>query len=245
MAENHLGKRRNGGAALAAPGPMLAVDGLCKCFHDRSGNRIDILKGVSFTMRAGDALSVQGASGIGKSTLLHILGTLDVPDSGSICYAGRNVLELSKGELAAFRNASIGFVFQFHHLLPEFSAEENVMMPLLIRGDGRREAATAARDILTRVGLEDRLQHRVTDLSGGEQQRVAIARAIVVRPSVLLADEPTGNLDRKTSDRIHRLLMTLNAESGMSMIIVTHNRELAEMTSRQATITDGTLLELS
>ncbi len=222
---------------------MLAVRGLWKRFSDRAGVQIEILRGVSFDLNVGDTLSVQGASGIGKSTLLHILGTLDHPDSGTVRYADQNVFKMGKEALAKFRNTSIGFVFQFHHLLPEFTAVENVMMPLMIRGDTRPAARAAAENILVRVGLKDRLHHRVTDLSGGEQQRVAIARAIVVRPAVLLADEPTGNLDRKTSDQVHQLLMGLNSEFGMSMIIVTHNTELAEMTSRQATITDGILAE--
>lgn len=221
----------------------LAVRGLWKRFSDRAGVKIEILRGVSFDLKAGDTLSVQGASGIGKSTLLHILGTLDRPDSGTVHYDDQDVFKMGKDTLAKFRNTSIGFVFQFHHLLPEFTAAENVMMPLMIRGDARSKARAAAEDILVRVGLKDRLRHRVTDLSGGEQQRVAIARAIVVKPAVLLADEPTGNLDRKTSDQVHRLLMRLNSEFGMSMIIVTHNTELAGMTSRQATITDGILAE--
>ncbi|MFZ7128310.1 MAG: ABC transporter ATP-binding protein [Desulfobacterales bacterium] len=223
--------------------PILSVRDLWKGFSDRSGVRIEILRGVGFDLGRGETLSVQGASGIGKSTLLHILGALDYPDSGTVQFDGRDIFGMGKDALARFRNASIGFVFQFHHLLPEFSALENVMMPLLIRGDARPTAASAAEDILLRVGLKDRLGHRVTDLSGGEQQRVAIGRAIVAKPSVLLADEPTGNLDRKTSDQVHRLLMKLNTEFGMSMVIVTHNPELAAMTLRKATITDGILLE--
>ncbi len=223
--------------------PLLSVRQLCKCYTDRGGGKIDILKGVAFDLNAGDTLSVQGASGIGKSTLLHILGALDFPDSGSICYEDHDIFQMGKDQLAKFRNGSIGFVFQFHHLLPEFSALENVMMPMMIRGDSKATAGEIAEEVLARVGLKDRLRHRVTELSGGEQQRVAIARAIVINPSVLLADEPTGNLDRNTSRQVHRLLMELNREFGMSMIIVTHNVELAEMTSRQATITDGILVE--
>lgn len=231
------------GSVGSAAASILSVSGLWKGFTDRAGARIEILRGVSMELDIGDTLSIQGASGIGKSTLLHILGTLDHPDQGTVQYAGRDVFKLGKEALARFRNASIGFVFQFHHLLPEFSALENVMMPLMIRGDTREKAEIAARDTLIRVGLDNRLLHRVTDLSGGEQQRVAIARAIVVKPKVLLADEPTGNLDRKTSDKVHQLLMGLNAEFGMSMVIVTHNPLLAALTSRQATITDGILLE--
>jgi lipoprotein-releasing system ATP-binding protein len=189
-------------------------------------------------------LGIVGASGIGKSTLLHILGTLDRPDSGSLEYGGKNVLELDDSQLARFRNRTIGFVFQFHHLLPEFSALENTMMPALISGVGKKTARQAAETILDRVGLKDRLTHRAGELSGGEQQRVALARALVQRPAILLADEPTGNLDRMNSDHIHNLLMELNQEMGMALVVVTHNMELAALVSRRVTIFNGGLKEV-
>ncbi|WP_246804074.1 ABC transporter ATP-binding protein [Desulfosarcina cetonica] len=185
-----------------------------------------------------------GASGIGKSTLLHILGTLDRPDSGELRYSGKDVLQLDDIQLARFRNRTIGFVFQFHHLLPEFTALENAMMPALISGMEKRPAMEAAKAILVRVGLESRLEHRAGELSGGEQQRVALARALVMQPDILLADEPTGNLDRKNSDLIHALLMELNQEMGMALVVVTHNPALAALVSRRVTIMNGQLHEL-
>jgi lipoprotein-releasing system ATP-binding protein len=173
--------------------------------------------------------------------LLHILGTLDRPDQGSLIYRGEDVFQYDDQQLARFRNRTMGFVFQFHHLLPEFSALENAMMPALIRGLDKKDARKTAEAILTRVGLADRLHHKVTDLSGGEQQRVALARALALRPVILLADEPTGNLDKGNSEQIHRLLLELNQEMGMAMIVVTHNMELASFMQRQATLVDGRL----
>jgi lipoprotein-releasing system ATP-binding protein len=186
-----------------------------------------------------------GASGIGKSTLLHILGTLDRPDSGALFFKGTDVFQYDDLRLAKFRNESIGMVFQFHHLLPEFSALENTMMPALINGMHRPDASQAAEKILTRVGLQHRLDYRVGKLSGGEQQRVALARALVLKPAILLADEPTGNLDKGNSDDVHDLLMELNREFGMTLVVVTHNLELASYMSRRFTIGDGLLQELN
>ena len=190
-------------------------------------------------------MAIVGASGIGKSTLLHILGTLERPDSGTLLFQGEDVFLYDDMKLAKFRNQSIGFVFQFHHLLPEFSALENVMMPVLINGMSKQHAAEAAEAILVKVGLQERLNYRVGKLSGGEQQRVALARALVLRPAVLLADEPTGNLDKGNSEQVHELLLTLNQELNMTLVVVTHNMELSSQMSRQVTIVDGQLKEIS
>ncbi|MFZ0612300.1 MAG: ABC transporter ATP-binding protein [Desulfobacterales bacterium] len=227
----------------AAPGDaLIALRELSKSYNG-SGARIEVLSGVDFDVAAGETMAVVGASGIGKSTLLHILGTLDRPDSGRLLFKGRDVLRYDAAALARFRNESIGFVFQFHHLLSEFSALENAMMPVLIAGRSKRDAQAAAEAILVRVGLEDRLHHRVTKLSGGEQQRVALARALVLRPAILLADEPTGNLDQGNSAHVHELLMELNRELHMTLVVVTHNLELAALMSRRVTIANGRLVE--
>jgi len=225
-----------------AAGYLMRVRGISKSY-ETNGNRIEVLKGIDFDLQAGESVAVVGASGIGKSTLLHILGGLDRPDSGRLLYRGHDLLEFDAARLADFRNESIGFVFQFHHLLPEFNALENTMMPALIRGDSRQSAREAAEKILIRVGLAGRLRHPVSKLSGGEQQRVALARALILRPPLLLADEPTGNLDRKNSNQIHELLMELNSELSMTLVVVTHNMELADCMSREFTITDGKLTE--
>ena len=224
--------------------PLIQASGISKIYN-HSGARIVVLNQLSFKLGIGETIGIVGASGIGKSTLLHVLGTLDRPDSGILEYSGKDVLKLDDSQLARFRNRTIGFVFQFHHLLPEFSALENTMMPALIGGEGKKTATTAAEAILVRVGLKDRLSHRAGELSGGEQQRVALARALVLRPAILLADEPTGNLDRKNSDHIHTLLMELNQEMGMALIVVTHNMELAALVSRQVTIANGALQEFN
>jgi lipoprotein-releasing system ATP-binding protein len=219
---------------------LISVRNITKSF--RNGNvRIDILQGVTFDLRAGETLAIVGASGIGKSTLLHILGTLDRPDSGQLLFQGEEVFLYDDVKLAKFRNESVGFVFQFHHLLPEFSAAENVMIPALIQGGDKRAAKAAAEEILVRVGLKERLNYRVGKLSGGEQQRVALARALVLKPAVLLADEPTGNLDAANSEQVHELLLELNQELSMTFVVVTHNLKLAARMSRRATITAGQL----
>jgi lipoprotein-releasing system ATP-binding protein len=222
--------------------PLLRLEGICKHFNS-SGNRIDVLDTVDATVTRGERLAIVGASGIGKSTLLHILGTLERPDAGHLWVAGEDVFTLDDRRLAKFRNATIGFVFQFHHLLAEFSAIENVMMPALIQGGSRRQAHEAAEAILVRVGLKARLHHRANELSGGEQQRVALARALVLKPALLLADEPTGNLDQHTGERVHELLLELNAELSMTMVLVTHNLQLAARMSRCMTLDDGKLQE--
>ena len=223
---------------------LVQVRGLQKCFASSGMARIEILQGIELDLRPAESLAIVGASGIGKSTLLHILGTLDRPDSGSIRFRGVDVFAMNADRLAGFRNRSIGFVFQFHHLLPEFTTLENVMMPALIGGLMSTEARRRARDLLTRVDLAQRLSHRVTQLSGGEQQRVALARALVTKPQLLLADEPTGNLDKHNGAKIHRLLMALNRELGMTLVVVTHNPELADLMDRRVTIVDGRLVEL-
>ena len=225
------------------PHRFLTVRDLCKSFYN-SETRIDILKGVNLEMDAGQTLAIVGASGIGKSTLLHILGALDRPDSGAYFFDGDDIFVFDQIRLAQFRNDTVGFVFQFHYLLPEFSALENTMMPVLIKGMRKKEAREIAEAMLVRVNLKDRLNFRAGKLSGGEQQRVALARALVLKPAMLLADEPTGNLDKRNSEFIHDLLLELNDEFGMTLIVVTHNMELASYMSRTTTIVDGRLLEL-
>ena len=209
------------------------------------GVKINVLRELYFELPRAETVAIVGASGIGKSTLLHILGTLDRPDSGELLFKGENVFQYDDVKLARFRNESVGFVFQFHHLLPEFSALENTMMPPRIRGKSKQKAARAAEEILVRVGLKDRLHYLVGKLSGGEQQRVALARALVLKPAVLLADEPTGNLDKSNSEQIHALLMELNQEFSMTLVVVTHNSELASYMSRRVTIVDGKLSSVS
>jgi lipoprotein-releasing system ATP-binding protein len=220
---------------------FLSVQGLCKSYNT-SGARIDILKQANLDLNAGETLAIVGASGIGKSTLLHLLGALDRPDSGTYLFQGEDIFLFDNARLAQFRNKSLGFVFQFHYLLPEFSAFENTMMPALIKGLSKQKARETAEAILVRVGLKDRLHFRVGKLSGGEQQRVALARALVLNPVILLADEPSGNLDKGSSELVHNLLLELNKEFCMTLIVVTHNMELASYMSRRMTIVDGQLV---
>lgn len=201
--------------------------------------RLEVLKGVDFSVEKGEVVSIVGASGAGKTTLLQILGTLSGPDSGSLEIDGKNVLALSEKQLSAFRCREIGFVFQAHHLLPEFSALENVMMPALIAGRRTSEAKKAALELLERVGLEDRAEHKPAQLSGGEQQRTAIARALINNPAVLLADEPTGNLDSATKQEIHRLLFSLRESLGQTIVLVTHDPQLAALCDRSLEMRDG------
>jgi lipoprotein-releasing system ATP-binding protein len=222
--------------------PFIEVQNLDKSFHS-TGAPIEILKDVNLTLGVGETLAIVGASGIGKSTFLHILGTLDRPDKGKLFFQGEDILLFDSSRLARFRNKSVGFMFQFHHLLPEFSAVENASMPALINGYPREKAREAAEAILVRVGLQDRLHHRVGKLSGGEQQRVALARALIMRPQILLADEPTGNLDTQNSDQVHELLLELNQEFSMTMVVVTHNMQLAAFMSRCVTIAHGQFVE--
>lgn len=208
----------------------------------RSGaEELHVLRGIDMKLRAAEAVAIVGGSGSGKSTLLHLLGALDRPSRGRIELGGRDIDGLDDDTLAEIRNRHIGFVFQFHHLLREFSALENVMMPALIAGRSPREAKARARDLLSAVGLSAREEHVSTELSGGEQQRVAVARALVNEPLLLLADEPSGNLDADTSGRLHDLLFRIREERGVAMILVTHNPELAGMADRILTLADGVL----
>jgi lipoprotein-releasing system ATP-binding protein len=222
---------------------LLKATGISKSFT-HEGNLISVLDDLNLTVYERESVAIVGPSGAGKSTLLHLLGALDVPNEGSIVFQGVDINALSANRRANFRNESIGFMFQFHHLLPEFSALENVMMPLLIGGIDRKQAKDTSENWLARVGLEDRFNHRPSELSGGEQQRVALARALVRTPKLLLADEPTGNLDYETGARIHELFAELSDESGTSMVIVTHNLKLAENQSRQLQLSDRKLLEV-
>jgi lipoprotein-releasing system ATP-binding protein len=223
--------------------PLLEVKALGKTFF-LAGQRIDVLKDLNLEVFPKDTLAVVGASGAGKSTLLHILGTLDRPTSGGVLFEGQNLYERSPQELAEFRNGKIGFVFQFHHLLPEFSTLENTMMPLLIARAGKKEAQLRAEELLTQVGLKERLSHRIGELSGGEQQRVAIARALTREPQLILADEPTGNLDRKTGEQIIQLFWELNQKKNITFLMVTHNLDLAKRFGRLVEILDGKAIEI-
>jgi len=221
---------------------LIQIEHLTKSFGNGS-KRVDVLKGIDLHISKGEKVAIVGASGVGKTTLLHILGTLDRPTSGKVFYERKDIFTLNEKELALFRNRGIGFVFQFHHLLPEFNALENTMMPCLVQGMTKQEASLKAEEILTLVGLKERLLHKPGELSGGEQQRVAVARALVLEPKVLLADEPTGNLDTKTGESVFQLLLELNRTKGVTLIIVTHNLTLAGLFPRQIRMVDGKALE--
>ena len=210
---------------------------------EKSFGTLKVLKGVDFEVDRSEVVAIMGASGAGKSTLLQILGTLSTPDAGSLRVDGTDVLHLGSRELSAFRNRRIGFVFQAHHLLPEFDALENVMIPALIAGVSPREAKEKARRLLGEVGLSERLSHKPSELSGGEQQRVAIARALVNDPAILFADEPSGNLDSKTKEEIHRLFFDLRDRLGQTVVIVTHDPSLAELCDRTLFMKDGQFIE--
>lgn len=209
---------------------------------EKSFGSLKVLKGVDMQVDKAEVVSIMGASGAGKSTLLQILGTLSTPDAGSLLIDGVDVLKLNSKGLAEFRNLRLGFVFQFHHLLPEFTALENVMIPAFIAGRGRKDAEQRAKDLLTDMGLGERLTHKPSELSGGEQQRVAIARALINEPAVLFADEPSGNLDTKTKEEIHRLFFDLRDKYGQTVVIVTHDPELARMCDRSLFMVDGTFV---
>jgi len=209
----------------------------------QGSTRLEVLKGIDLAVPPGECLAVVGPSGAGKSTLLHILGALDRPSDGEIRFRGEAVFSRPDPELARFRNRHVGFVFQFHHLLPEFTAVENAAMPARIAGVPKGEAEERAAGILDAVGLGSRLTHRPGELSGGEQQRVALARALALEPAVLLADEPTGNLDHRTGDTVHRLMLDWNRRTGITLVVVTHNRELAQSMDRIVTLVDGKVVE--
>ena len=216
--------------------PLVSVQNVTKTF-EHEGRSLEVLKGIDLDFDSGEMVTIVGPSGAGKSTLLHLIGTLDLPTEGQILYGGQDVTRLGSSELAEFRNRSIGFVFQFHHLLPEFTALENVMMPGLIQG--RRRFEDRARQLLDEVGLSERLTHRPGELSGGEQQRVALARALLMEPKLVLADEPTGNLDSQTSASVHSLFFDLNRRHGITFLIVTHSRDFADMMPRRVSMKDG------
>ena len=217
---------------------LVEIENLTKSFH-HMGRTLDVLRGIDLTIDEGEFLSIVGPSGAGKSTLLHCIGTLDLPTAGTLRVAGEDLGKLGSARLAALRNRSIGFVFQFHHLLPEFDALENVMMPGLIQGRGRREMEARAHELLDEVGLSERATHRPGELSGGEQQRVALARALVLQPKLLLADEPTGNLDTATGLAMHDLFFAVNRTRGTTVVVVTHDPGFAERMPRRVRLRDG------
>jgi len=219
---------------------FLVVKNIAKTYL-AAERRIEVLKDVNLTVPGGNSIGILGVSGTGKSTLLHILGTLENPTEGYVHFEGTDIFSLSSDKKAAFRNRTIGFVFQFHYLLPEFSALENVMMPALIAREPGHKARKRARELLERVEVGHRLEHKPGELSGGEQQRVSIARALMMTPALLLADEPTGNLDPKTAGKIHDLLLSLNETEALTMIIVTHNPDLARRMDRTYTLIEGRL----
>ena len=228
--------------AARAGATLLEGRGLHKSYW-LGEKEIHVLRGASFALRAGEMASLVGPSGVGKSTFLHVVGTLDPPTAGNVLYDGQDAFEMGEEPLARFRNRNVGFVFQFHYLLPEFTALQNTAMPGLISRQSREEAERVARETLELVGLGHRLDHRPGELSGGEQQRVALARALVLKPRLLLADEPTGNLDEATGEGIHQLLLDLNRRLGIAAIVVTHNPRLAERMPRRLRLHEGLVVE--
>ena len=218
--------------------PILQIENICKSFEN-NGQIIQVLKGINLQVLPGESLAITGPSGAGKSTLLNIMGTLELPSKGKVFFNDSDVYQMDEMGLSKIRNREIGFIFQFHHLLPEFNAEENAMIPALISRYSERKSAEMASAILSQMGLKDRLRHRVGELSGGEQQRVAIARALIMGPKLLLADEPTGNLDKVTGDEITELLLSLNKSQDLALVIATHNLELAHKMSKQLQLVDG------
>ena len=223
-------------------GPLIEIRDLVRAF-DTGGGTIEVLKGVDFDIVRGDRIAIVGQSGVGKSTLLHILGTLDHPTSGTLCFRGENVFDRSREALADLRGRFLGFVFQFHHLLPEFSAIENVMMPGLIQGIGPEEMRVRSETMLLDVGLAHRVDQAVGKLSGGARQRVAVARALVLDPPLVLADEPTGNLDPTTGDQVAELLFDMNRTRGTTLVVVTHSKRMADQLGRVLVLKEGRLHE--
>lgn len=217
---------------------MIKIENIKKRF-----GTLQVLKGINLTVNDGEIISIAGPSGAGKTTLLQIIGTLDKPDEGNVCYNGTDVFSLKEKELSQFRNRNIGFIFQFHQLLPEFTALENVCIPAMIAKTDKREYMKRAKELLDFLGLKDRMEHKPSELSGGEKQRVAVARALINRPAVILADEPSGSLDTKNKEELHKILFNLRKETGQTFIIVTHDEQLASTTDRTIHMLDGNITD--
>lgn len=217
---------------------MIKIENIKKRF-----GTLQVLKGINLTVNDGEIISIAGPSGAGKTTLLQIIGTLDKPDEGNVCYNGTDVSSLKEKELSQFRNRNIGFIFQFHQLLPEFTALENVCIPAMIAKTDKREYMKRAKELLDFLGLKDRMEHKPSELSGGEKQRVAVARALINRPAVILADEPSGSLDTKNKEELHKIFFNLRKETGQTFIIVTHDEQLASTTDRTIHMLDGNITD--
>ncbi|MBR3937259.1 MAG: ABC transporter ATP-binding protein [Bacteroidaceae bacterium] len=217
---------------------MIELDNITRNFGS-----LQVLKGISLNINRGEVVSITGPSGAGKTTLLQIMGSLDKPDGGRVLYDGQDITRMSEKEISAFRNRHIGFVFQFHQLLPEFTAQENITIPMLIGGQGMRQANTRAKELLQLLGLADRADHKPSELSGGEKQRIAVARALANQPDVILADEPSGSLDTKNKEELHKLFFSLRDQLGQTFVIVTHDESLAAMTDRTIRLLDGSILK--
>lgn len=216
---------------------MIELDNITRSFGS-----LQVLKGINLNIERGEVVSITGPSGAGKTTLLQIMGSLDKPDSGRVIYDGQDITRMNEKEISAFRNRHIGFVFQFHQLLPEFTALENITIPMLIAGQGMRQANARAKELLELLGLADRADHKPTELSGGEKQRIAVARALANQPDVILADEPSGSLDTKNKEELHKLFFSLRNQLGQTFVIVTHDESLAAMTDRTIRLLDGSIL---
>ena len=217
---------------------MIELDNITRSFGS-----LQVLKGISLNIERGEVVSITGPSGAGKTTLLQIMGSLDKPDGGKVLYDGQDITRMSEKEISAFRNRHIGFVFQFHQLLPEFTALENITIPMLIAGQGMRQANARAKELLQMLGLADRADHKPSELSGGEKQRIAVARALANQPDVILADEPSGSLDTKNKEELHKLFFSLRDQLGQTFVIVTHDESLAAMTDRTIRLLDGSILK--
>jgi lipoprotein-releasing system ATP-binding protein len=219
----------------------ISVENLSKSYIQGS-RRVEALRGINLVFGSGESIAIVGASGAGKTTLLHILGTIDRPSEGRILYDGEDIFALGERDLARFRNRTVGFVFQFHHLLPEFTALENTMMPALIQGIPKERAQVRAEELMEHVGLSDRMTHKPGELSGGEQQRIAVARSLIMEPEVILADEPTGNLDRETGEGVFQLILQMREQKDITTVMVTHNEEIATRLPRHVRLVDGRVL---